>query len=834
MPGPSAALDPYRDWLGVESPERPPTAYALLRLPPLEASRAKIQVAFQRQVDQLSVRREEAEPELWERIDRELAEAYDTLCDPERKAVLDAAIRRNSGATVARPPTDAEQSGRKVTCRGCKSPNPPSRRFCSSCGQGLWEFCPRCKADCPADEKFCGTCGADIEGELKTLDDQYRAKYKQAQALSETHQYEEAIHHLRVLAAIEDLRFKKWIDRATKSIEGLAKRRSDLTTEAEQAQAKAQKLIAARAYEKAIALLDDVPQAFRTPTILQLLRQATAARNELLALSGEIREALQEKQTFGFLLKVERLLELRPDHEQASSLGEKVRDQFLASAKRNLAEGDFSQARETLEQITPTFKNDKVGALYERAAELESLVQELNSAALADSNLQSLADRLVQLAPDYAAGKKLQLQVREKSAGKPVDERYPVPDWRPQPVRSLLGCSADWLGELRAIPTADDKIREFLAEHPGDFGVALGLALQGLGRAALPLPLAAPKAKGFSLPNMASFFSSKPLVAWGLDLSDTALKAIQLTADKKTGAITIAACEYLLHSLSLAAPEAEFRKLEISEATLKDFVSRVNLKGAAVVASLPADRMLGRFFQLPPLAAKKVSATLTYEVRSQIPVPLEDLYWGHAILDPLPAKEADKSPRKVVAAAIRAAHVVEREQVFQRAGIRVDQFQSESIALHNALSAEFFPEPPKPDKKKGEKAPAEPPPPPNENAYAAVDVGALSTSVVVCWRSGVWFRNISISGAGVTSQLVKQFQLTFDQAEALKRNPAKAPRFYRYCEAVHPLLQQLAGEVERSLETFRKLYPEHPIKQVFGVGGGFRTQGLLRYLRQGK
>ena len=42
------------------------------------------------------------------------------------------------------------------------------------------------------------------------------------------------------------------------------------------------------------------------------------------------------------------------------------------------------------------------------------------------------------------------------------------------------------------------------------------------------------------------------------------------------------------------------------------------------------------------------------------------------------------------------------------------------------------------------------------------------------------------------------------------------------------------GELERSLTNCHKLYPDHPVQRIFGLGGGFQMHGLLRHLRFGR
>src|SRR6185369_13894609 len=98
----------------------------------------------------------------------------------------------------------------------------------------------------------------------------------------------------------------------------------------------------------------------------------------------------------------------------------------------------------------------------------------------------------------------------------------------------------------------------------------------------------------------------------------------------------------------------------------------------------------------------------------------------------------------------------------------------------------------------------------------------------------VWFRSFGLGGETFTQALTKQFQLTREQAEELKRNPAKARRYSLFCTTLEPLLVQLVSEIERSLASYARFNPAEPAQRLYGVGGGFQTHGVLRYLRSGK
>ena len=98
----------------------------------------------------------------------------------------------------------------------------------------------------------------------------------------------------------------------------------------------------------------------------------------------------------------------------------------------------------------------------------------------------------------------------------------------------------------------------------------------------------------------------------------------------------------------------------------------------------------------------------------------------------------------------------------------------------------------------------------------------------------IWFRSFSPAGDDFTRALIGQLKLTRSAAEELKRNPASAPRLSRFHGAIQPVLAELAEEIRRSVASFQQTYPHLTVRRLYGVGGGFRTHGLLRYLRHGQ
>jgi type IV pilus assembly protein PilM len=707
-----------------------------------------------------------------------------------------------------------------LTCLNCQRTNPASRRFCGGCGKSLWEKCPQCGVEAAADERFCGACGADIASGLNEQHRECHAKLQEARESAAAHRYDAAISTLRSVAAVSDARLEQWATKALAEIAGVEATKRKALADAASGLARARKHLEAYEYETAQSAIEGVPDQLLTPDHTAVLERANACRRELLTLAGEVRDAVQHKHYSELLPKLERLLALKPDHEQARSLAGQLRDKLIKSARSWLEQQKYREALDSLEQIPPFVRTDEVEKLFETAGELNGLLVELRGAALANQQLVSLADRLYKLVPGNAEGEKLRAQIAAKAKTAPAEPRLGAPNWAEAPARTPLGMPVDWLAHILRPEFATDDVSSTLREHPGQFFTALGLALQGVEQTAIAADLT-PQAKGGVLGMLPGLsFGRRPAnVAWGLDLSDYALKAIKLSRPGKGHDVKIEACEYILHGRPLASSDVEMRRAQIVEQTLRDFLSRAgDLKGVKLAIGMPGHRVLGRFFELPPMPAKKVGASIQYETKRQLPIDSAELCWSHTFLDEASGKGADDLPRRVMVQAARQAHVVALLAQLKAAGLTADYVQSDAVALHNAIHYELF---------AGAASAA-------DQAVAVLDLGTESSNIVISSPRAVWFRTFSQGGAGFTRELIKQFNLTHEQAEQLKLEPAKAHRFSKFQEATSPLLIKLTSEVERSLATYARAYADHPVGRLYGVGGAFQMHGVLRYLRSGK
>jgi type IV pilus assembly protein PilM len=815
------SFDPYYDWLKVQEPQRPLNAYQLLGLKPLESDFNRIRMAAARQRSYLDARQDDADPEMWQRISDELNSAIDTLMDGGRKQLLDATLKRQLGNQAGSNGSATHAGSSPIKCRNCQQENAPQRRFCGDCGASLFDRCPKCAAEVVASERFCGHCGTNLQETSRQQETELKQRLQQARTMQESHRFDEAAALARSVAVVEDARFDHFAREALAMLDEFASQRRQLASEVEQRVEQARQCVAACAFERGLERLESLPESLHTSTVKELLATLRAKRAELLQLSGEIREGIAQNRKQDLLPKIERLLMLRPDHAQARELAGQLRDQVIIAARKKVATYAYDEARHMLESLPQFVHNDDVEQLLDKVLEVDALATDVRLSPLADDNLVALAQRLVKIAPkDEAAAKQL-AEIQARRAVRPANSHVPYAAWSNPPHRALLGLPADRLGHFMRCDYASPELQTRLRQQPGQWFVALGLALQAKEQAAVPLNLLPAEPSSSLLFSKVSFSLRKPQPrgGWGLDLGRTGLRAIRLGPELKDGRVRIEAVVHIPHNRSLGAPGEEVFDVDVIAATLKSFreqhpIAKEKEKRDPVFVSLPGSRTLGRFFDLPPSPAKKIAELVQYEAKHQVPFSLDELSWGYHVLDEA-ASKPDDSPRHVLLAAAKEFHVSERLAAMKNAELPVDGIVPEPLALHNATVYDLL---------SGESAPRN---------MAVMDLGTQGASFVVSSPKRVWFRTSSCGGDDCTAALVKQLQLTAASAEEIKRAPHKARRFHQWHAALQPLFVRQASEIERSLSSFARQFPDRHVEQLLLAGGGAAMHGLLRHLVRG-
>ena len=298
---------------------------------------------------------------------------------------------------------------------------------------------------------------------------------------------------------------------------------------------------------------------------------------------------------------------------------------------------------------------------------------------------------------------------------------------------------------------------------------------------------------------------------WGIDIGQSALKALRCRYAPETGRLQAEAFAYIEYPKILSQPDAE--PVELVRDALAQFVSRHSLKGDKVAFSVSGQNGLAKFIKLPPVEPKKIPDIVKYEAKQQIPFDLKDVIWDYQQLSGGAADGGYFTDTEVGLFAMKRDQVYRALAPLTAAKIEVDFVQLSPLAVFNAL---VF------DQKEmlGD----------GTESTVIVSMGTDTTDLVITNGQRVWQRSIPTGGSAFTKALTKEMKLTFAKAEHLKRNVAQSPDGKAALAAMKNTCQDFAAEINRSLNYYRSIDKKATISRFVGLGNPFRLPGLQKFL----
>ena len=306
--------------------------------------------------------------------------------------------------------------------------------------------------------------------------------------------------------------------------------------------------------------------------------------------------------------------------------------------------------------------------------------------------------------------------------------------------------------------------------------------------------------------------------AWGIDIGQSALKALKIRYFEDAGQAVAVAFDYVPYPKILSQPDAIPE--EIIDQAMETFLSRNEVDGDLIAISVPGQSALARFIQLPPVETGKLAEIIKYEARQQIPFALEEVIWDYQPLGAGAEESGYLLDAEVGLFAMKRDQVEQQLKPFTDAKLEVELIQIAPLALFNVLGFDELgirPDQPADDR---------------EEYIIMLDMGCDNTSLLVSNGQKIWIRNVPLGGNHFTRALTKEMKLSFAKAEHLKCNATKSPDPRAVFQALRPVFNDYAAEIQRSIGFFSSVNRQAKIEKVIGVGNGFKLAGLQKFLQQ--
>ena len=289
--------------------------------------------------------------------------------------------------------------------------------------------------------------------------------------------------------------------------------------------------------------------------------------------------------------------------------------------------------------------------------------------------------------------------------------------------------------------------------------------------------------------------------AWGIDVGANAIKAVKLV--RSGGGVVVEDFAVLPFKQVLTTPDLDVD--QAIQVQLEAFMLKHEIDKTPVVASVPGNMAFARFAKLPPVEPKKIPDIVKFEAQQQIPFPIEQVEWDYQVF------QQDDSPDVEVGIfAITKERVMQYLANYRIADMKVDQLTLSPLAVYNTFNYEA----------------------PDGEGAIYMDIGTVSTDVIIVEDGGIWLRTLPIGGNNFTEALVKQFKISFPKAEKLKREAATSKYAKQIFQAMRAVFADLVQEVQRSLGFYQSLNRDSNLTKLVGVGSTFRLPGLQKFLKQ--
>ena len=295
----------------------------------------------------------------------------------------------------------------------------------------------------------------------------------------------------------------------------------------------------------------------------------------------------------------------------------------------------------------------------------------------------------------------------------------------------------------------------------------------------------------------------RPLI--GLDISSSSIKMVELV-DAGKGQPRVE--RYAIESLPKdAVVDGNIANLEVVTETIERCWKRLGSSTKFVAMALPSAAVITKKITLPAgLRETDMEVQVESEANQYITFALEEVNLDFQVIGPSAASPDDVD---VLLAASRKEKVADRVEVAEQANLKPVVMDVESYATQAAY----------------ELIVAQLPPGAQEQVITLADIGGAAIKFTMMKGDELLYsREQAFGGGQLTSEIMRAYGVSADEAETMKRSPATQENYET--ELLQPFLENLAQEVARAHQFFFTSTPHSEINHIVLAGGSALVPGI--------
>jgi type IV pilus assembly protein PilM len=278
----------------------------------------------------------------------------------------------------------------------------------------------------------------------------------------------------------------------------------------------------------------------------------------------------------------------------------------------------------------------------------------------------------------------------------------------------------------------------------------------------------------------------------GLDIGSSSIKSVELKKTKQGYELVSFGLEPLAQDTVV---DGAIMDAPLVAAAIGTIFDRQGIKSKAVATALSGHSVIVKPVSLPMMTEDELYDRVQQEASQHIPFDIADVNLDYQLLETL------DSQMNVLLVAVKKDKILNYTNVLAQAGKTPTVVDIDAFAVQNCYEVNYDPDP--------------------GSTVALLNIGASVMNI-----------NITRGGAPYTDALQKELDLSYDDAERLKKGEAIAGVAEEHRGTIlRSVSDILILEIQKTFDFFRATAAGENIQRIYVSGGSARVPGLVDLLR---
>jgi type IV pilus assembly protein PilM len=235
------------------------------------------------------------------------------------------------------------------------------------------------------------------------------------------------------------------------------------------------------------------------------------------------------------------------------------------------------------------------------------------------------------------------------------------------------------------------------------------------------------------------------------------------------------------------SPESDSHSSALIVSTLREQLREHGIRPTTLLMTVSGQAVFPRYVKLPPVGKEKISQIVRYEAEQNVPFPIEEVVWDYQLIG------SETGEANVMLVAVKVENVTRLTDCVQAAKLEPVVVDAAPMALCNAVYHNYTD---------------------LAGCTLVLDIGARSSNLIFVEGRRLFSRSVPVAGNTITSEIAKTFDISFDEAEQLKKQHAEVGLGGVYAgpegevadrisKIVRNIVTRLHAEVNRSVNFYR-------------------------------